>query len=1698
MMKKTIFSFLFYIFGVLSVLGQTIIVNNSDMPPNVVACGDPATFKVNIFGPAASGTVISTSLPTGVKFNSLVSGNVTPTATANGVNFTLNSSLTGASDQITITYTVDTPCSPSVSGNITYTSGSANKIVSFPSVQYSLLEVTTVTPPSATINVLGTQEYTYTVKQSANTYSNNIKVFITHSTNVSITTTVGTLTLGTPSGSSQTDILELGPTQIVTIGNGNTKFEKDETFTGKITAKLLGCSGGETISFKAGYGCGTTTACQTGNVTSVGLTGNVLGDPKLTMTQTKKPWPGFLTSDADSAAYTLKNTGAGPAMKVKIQFGFAYSGDNPTKRPYLNFFNFKVNGVSMTDDANDVAQFNFTSDPDGPGVGLDDLDGDGFYNDLPAGQSVNITAMLEQTLNTMNEACRTSYYNSAGSSGVDAVKWRLINFNSCGADKSFNEPNSSLGTNTPFTVGIINQYSDIDDSNGNVNFDPVTNNIFNATYNFGGNATSPSTGSGFSVNAQNAFWRVKVVLPPGIVPNTSINPSYSNNKFDVTYNATASDPANHIYYYDLKPSATNQGQSNLGIDGRLTMPLKVDPANCPGNGTYNIKFSSALYRDASNVFIPELGCTTSPNFSLACTPSPGINIDNFDLKRQTFGFQDAAGTIPATESFVPGNELNNYLNGDKGVAAYKLTLNDPTIQSATLTFEYDKYNWLEPGLADGGVKTFTGSYTDPASGVITPFTIPAGTAANYYTYNASYTGADGKLKTSYTFDVMKLFKPGGPLAGITPAANAKLDYNANFVVNKDLYTLNAGALTDSSTGYLMTGINTYPNITLANNSVITGGSKSDKVTVYSYYVQNSISGGGTLNIAQCSANKITFQLEFSRNSKFGNLFTKEYRYNHLINRVEVLVPAGITLIPGTTKQGVPGTTASTISDPQVVYGFNVDGSSNAEGLYDKYIFINSGSWLRNRATNNFDFSSLEFEYVANNQFRKDLSNQTSFKIWPKVATGQYSLNFDAPRIIVPITGSINSSTVISLLNYTITSAAPNPTTATNTVSWPLTITNQSTSTIPNFWIAIEAQNHNIVPTLWDGATQIPMISYDTGKYWAQVGNIPTGAKTFTLRSNDFTVCGTDSFKVKTSFECPGYPSNPTQGFANQGNRALWTKDIDMSITTQNPTLTIDSSVNHDGTQSYPICTPIDETLTVTNGANGYAYKIEPTISLPTGMQFVAGSFIVNYNGVDYAIIDPTLVSENTFKVNIYSNTGLPFVTSGLPGTSNTVDPKSFILKYKVVTVCYSGGVGNYISGSRIGYNLPYQSGCQAQMTPLALNSQPIEFGGGVQGKTYVNTLQTLESPNTVGNHHINDEKELKITVINQGDAVSSLETIKVFVDAAYDYVANSYSLQAGNNYASMPAVNEPTSVIDVTGKRQIIWTIPTGFNSASGVNTIQFNFKLKVVNPATLSCEATNEVTMNTFVGRTLTCDVNGESCSLEYPTGINQKVTLNAFKPGITASIASSDFTTVGANTNYTINYSISNSNITYEVKSQLKLMLYNDVNNNGVVDAGELLLDTKYTNSSIAPSGTINGLMTGSYNGNAQNYVLVVDSNPTISDICSPATLVVKSLCYKPAVTTGNALDAKHGITALGRAGSDNDNWPMVRKGAWTVLESKTKGFAINRLTAAQIAAIPTANLVEGMMVYDETNKCLKLYTTTDNGATFAWKCLNTQSCQ
>lgn len=93
----------------------------------------------------------------------------------------------------------------------------------------------------------------------------------------------------------------------------------------------------------------------------------------------------------------------------------------------------------------------------------------------------------------------------------------------------------------------------------------------------------------------------------------------------------------------------------------------------------------------------------------------------------------------------------------------------------------------------------------------------------------------------------------------------------------------------------------------------------------------------------------------------------------------------------------------------------------------------------------------------------------------------------------------------------------------------------------------------------------------------------------------------------------------------------------------------------------------------------------------------------------------------------------------------------------------------------------------------------------------------------------------------------------------------------------------------------------------------------------------------------------------------------------------------------------------------------------------------------------------------------------------------------CFKDSNTSGTGLSTKLGITTLDRSGS-NTNWPTDKKGAWLALESNRKGLVLTRMTSAQIN---TLTAQEGMLVYDTTDHCIKLY----NGN--KWSCL-VEACE
>lgn len=173
----------------------------------------------------------------------------------------------------------------------------------------------------------------------------------------------------------------------------------------------------------------------------------------------------------------------------------------------------------------------------------------------------------------------------------------------------------------------------------------------------------------------------------------------------------------------------------------------------------------------------------------------------------------------------------------------------------------------------------------------------------------------------------------------------------------------------------------------------------------------------------------------------------------------------------------------------------------------------------------------------------------------------------------------------------------------------------------------------------------------------------------------------------------------------------------------------------------------------------------------------------------------------------------------------------------------------------------------------------------------------------------------------------------------------------------------------------------------------------------------------------------------------------------------------------------------------SPAKPMIRVVISASGVVS----IFGSKTTNGPLFPLTLFNGNAFNAVNWNTSgtNTIVVSQSvvGPTYITGRGYGSNIIPCVCYNPSTNTSAGIDTKHGITLLQRAGSNTSNWPMVRKSAFIVLESNTKGFVITRIAKADLGNITDPQ--EGMLVYDTTDKCLKAYDGN------AWSCFDKPAC-
>jgi len=677
------------------------------------------------------------------------------------------------------------------------------------------------------------------------------------------------------------------------IGDGDIALENETVFFEE-SFNVDGCN--ETsIGHQPSWGCSATEVCQVPELASA----DIILDPQVpiinveTVDGTHDDFCGTSTHQV-----TISNDATtATAFNVRINLGFGFGssvrttdvqnglfgndhpiydtksisnfrfGSNPSftipQRPSTQWSNSGAGSYFIGDNFFPTSG----ADPDGPG-GLEDLDGDGFYDDLAPGASTTIS--MDSDMNPRTLACGTSQQD-------------YIRPNHLYTD-AYAEDQCSVTTPTgrdrlQFTylrrfAPNTNAPTDIFDGQS---FDvSVRGRMFASS-----DELPHCNGTRLFSNDPSSAWTVTLNVPLGI-------------SLDGTPSGYTQVDANTIVYTTTDLPASNT------LDQNITFPLNYDCSLYTGPSMVPISYTT---RYSCDCFDQEIQCGTISGIRSQCPIScDGPAITSFDTQRETAGWTD--NTMTTQVVLDP-----NVHNVDTYMAKDEMVLRTSAVMSNTnpnsLLFDLD-YGTLSAGVGGSDIIQFvngTITINDLSSGTQT---VPI-TVAPTLTTNGSTTHTLTFDLSSYTTAISPTYSYGEPSV---PSGDPEADE-----INLELHFVFKENFTSGSTLYELQDL--MGRFYDENN--ISCGVQGDRA----YYFKNLVDpyDRGSTNTAGCRETFI--ELLIRTTSVGGDQFPGEYRPPVIWSSTDLEIPVGAEFTGRVTSVDFLGTDPTTANG-----GLSVSQSGN--------------------------------------------------------------------------------------------------------------------------------------------------------------------------------------------------------------------------------------------------------------------------------------------------------------------------------------------------------------------------------------------------------------------------------------------------------------------------------------------------------------------------------------------------------------------------------------------------------------------------------------------------------------------------------------------------------------------------------------------------------------------------------------------------
>jgi len=699
-----------------------------------------------------------------------------------------------------------------------------------------------------------------------------------------------------PNGSTTADTLfydiDMSLAPFNAVGNANGCFDNGEEMLYVETFLISGCDDASSFHH-SNWGCNSN-ICQA-SVPQEGVVNISNGVPDIKMVPISKP-----TADlCELITYEMLITNNGvetnpPGGAVATDFAIIFglgSNNTPISTPgqpttwgsawnnTRNWNNFRINGYPVLDSAllsiitnRGTASFlppnYYTTNPDGPG-GLDDIDNDGFFDDLPIGDTLIVS--FDYWITPKNLVCDDNIN--------DYMYWEHLYFditweNQCGQQA----PSKRVDLNYS---NIIKDYRDPTRYTGPLDIgdgDVFTVDLYTYLSIYGANA--PKCNGQPMLNSQSSDWTVTLDLPPGV----SLGPNPQPNPLHVNLNPSIVQVGNQIIY-----TIDRFVQSNYPIE------LQFDCASSIGN-VINIPVTTHYSCSNSNGDIcweADMHCHDLLIATHCGAPCTGPVTTDFDAKRTTPGWTDSYMTDQVDLENGTGYNLDFYFPFDTMNISSGCIISDTALTDLQyrITYSNTAKGIDQIKLLDASIEIFDISSGTMHSFPITNIPSPITTSANNFSLTFDLSPFNQMVSSTYLY--------GGDLSNPGDYSRDSIHVSANFEVAGDF------------------NVNVQYQMTNFSGAYFTFNQDGDTIQCDKYNDRASFerarlrSGAIEKSFEGCEVNYAPFL--FYQLTASGDNYPNEYRPPYRLDSFKINIPPTLTF---TGRADIRNTEMGTITNIQ--------------------------------------------------------------------------------------------------------------------------------------------------------------------------------------------------------------------------------------------------------------------------------------------------------------------------------------------------------------------------------------------------------------------------------------------------------------------------------------------------------------------------------------------------------------------------------------------------------------------------------------------------------------------------------------------------------------------------------------------------------------------------------------------------------------